>query len=106
MRDVRELVEIVAAIATIRGAPRCSSAYDRRRRPDILARTGAVNLLNMSLLSDMLPAQLARSAGLGLLGAFAPLRALLHARGSAAGQRLRRDVFADYGNRSGGSMPL
>ena len=46
-----------------------SSAYDRRRRPDILARTAAVNLLNMSLLSDMLPAQLARSAGLGVLGA-------------------------------------
>ena len=41
------------------------AAYDRRRRPDILARSTAVNLLNISLLSDMLPAQMARSAGLG-----------------------------------------
>ena len=51
----------------------------------MLARAGAVNLLNMSLLSDMLPAQLARSAGLGIVGGFAPLRALFMREGLQPG---------------------
>ena len=67
---------------------------------------GAVNLLNLSLLSDMLPAQIARSAGLGVLGALRAAAGVLHARGPAAGQRLGADRSQRYGNRSGGSMPL
>ena len=50
-----------------------------------LARSGAVNLLNMSLLSDMLPAQMARGAGLGVLGVFAPLRAFFMREGLRPG---------------------
>ncbi len=57
------------------------AAYDFRRRPDILARSGAVNLLNMSLLSDFLPAQVARGAGLALLGGLPPLRAFFMREG-------------------------
>ena len=39
----------------------------------------------MSLLSDMLPAQFARSAGLGMIGGFAPLRALFMREGLRPG---------------------
>ena len=80
------------SIATIRAAPAALAAYDRRRRPDILARSTAVNLLNVSLLSDMLPAQLARSAGLGVLGALAPLRAFFMREGMQPGSGFARAV--------------
>ncbi len=85
IRDVRDLVAIVSENRSDPGAERALSAYDRRRRPDVLARAGAVNLLNISLLSDMLPAQFARSAGLGVIGGFAPLRALFMREGLQPG---------------------
>lgn len=88
IRDVVDLVGIVTAHRADPGAPEALSAYSAKRRPDILARSGAVNLLNQSLLSDMLPAQLARSAGLGALGAFAPLRALFMREGLRPGSGL------------------
>ncbi len=85
IRDVQQLVEIASKRQEDPGSPVTVAAYDARRRPDILARTGAVSLLNRSLLSGMLPAQIARSAGLGLLGAFAPLRALFMREGLRPG---------------------
>lgn len=85
IRDVIDLVGIAAENKLDPGAPRALSAYDRKRRPDILARTGAVNLLNMSLLSNLLPAQFARSAGLGFLGGFAPIRAFFMREGMQPG---------------------
>ena len=94
MRDVRDLVAIVSENRIDPGAESALSAYDRKRRPDVLARAGAVNLLNLSLLSDMLPAQLARSAGLGVVGGFAPLRALFMREGLQPGSGFAR-VFSE-----------
>lgn len=85
IRDVRDLAEIVARHPDDPGDETALRAYERKRRPDILARSGAVRLLNRSLLSDLLPAQIARSAGLGLLGAFAPLRAFFMREGLSPG---------------------
>jgi len=85
VRDVIDLIEIAIEHKSDPGTPRALSAYDRKRRPDILARTGAVNLLNMSLLSNMLPAQFARGAGLGLLGGLAPVRAFFMREGMQPG---------------------
>ena len=85
IRDVRDLVVTVTENRTSPGSEKALSAYDRRRRPDVLARAGAVNLLNLSLLSDMLPAQLARSASLSVVGGFAPLRALFMREGLQPG---------------------
>lgn len=85
IRDVDQLVEIASKYADDPGAPAPLSAYDSARRPDILARTSAVNLLNRSLLSDMLPAQLARSAGLNFLGGFSPVRAFFMREGLRPG---------------------
>jgi 2-octaprenyl-6-methoxyphenol hydroxylase len=88
MRDISDLSRIAAENRDDPGSGKALAAYDRERRPDILARAGAVSLLNISLLSDMLPAQLARSAGLGLLGRIAPLRAFFMREGLQPGSGL------------------
>jgi 2-octaprenyl-6-methoxyphenol hydroxylase len=85
VRDVRDLLETVLAHRSDPGAPSALEAYDRKRRPDVLARAGAVNLLTRSLLSDLIPTQLARSAALGVVGGFAPLRALFMREGLQPG---------------------
>ena len=85
IRDVQQLLEIACENRDDPGSAPALAAYNAKRRPDILARTGAVSLLNRSLLSDMLPAQIARSAGLGALGALAPLRALFMREGLRPG---------------------
>ncbi len=89
IRDIDDLIGIARENREDPGSRRSLAAYDTRRRPDIWARSGAVNLLNMSLLSDMLPAQLARSAGLNALGSFAPLRAFFMREGLRPGSGFR-----------------
>jgi 2-octaprenyl-6-methoxyphenol hydroxylase len=54
-----------------------------------MARSSAVNMLNHSLLSDFLPAQLMRSAGIGLLAGFAPLRGFFMREGLRPGSGWR-----------------
>jgi 2-octaprenyl-6-methoxyphenol hydroxylase len=89
IRDVADLVAVAARHRSDPGSARALDEYDSKRRPDILARTGAVTLLNNSLLTDMMPVQLARSAGLGVLGGFAPLRAFFMREGMRPGSGLR-----------------
>lgn len=48
--------------------------YDRMRRADVGSRTFAVDLLNRTLLSDLLPAQGARGLGLYMIDRIGPLR--------------------------------
>lgn len=85
IRDIDDLIRIASENRIDPGSSKALAAYDFKRRPDILARSGAVNLLNRSLLSDMLPAQVARGAGLGVLGTFAPLRAFFMREGLKPG---------------------
>ncbi len=89
IRDVADLVEIVGRAEGDPGNIEILRAYDAKRRPDILARSTAVNLLNRSLLSDLLPSQMARGAGLGLLGGVSPLRAFFMREGLRPGSGLR-----------------
>lgn len=99
IRDVRDVVDTVRGAVGDPGADTVLARYDAKRRPDVMARAGAVNALNRSLLSDLLPAQLLRCAGLGLLGASAPLRSIFMREGmrpgsglGAAGTALREKV--------------
>lgn len=85
LRDVADLAAIVRAHADDPGAASALARYDLVRRPDILARSAAVNLVNASLLSALLPAQLARSAGLGLLGHVPFLRGFFMREGMRPG---------------------
>jgi len=84
-RDVETLVKAVESDPVDPGSDRVIRAYDRARRPDILARTGSVDALNRSLLSPMLPAQIARGVGLEMLRSFAPLRSFFMREGLRPG---------------------
>lgn len=90
IRDIEDLCRVARRHAADPGASTALAAYDRARRPDILARSSAVNMLNRSLLSDMLPAQAIRAAGLGLLHALPPLRALFMREGLRTGAGFAR----------------
>ena len=93
LRDAADLAEIVGhAIASGEdpGSPQLLKRYDMARRPDILSRTLAIDLANRSLLSDFLPAQGLRAAGLHLLGSFGPLRRLAMREGLAPSWRSTR----------------
>jgi 2-octaprenyl-6-methoxyphenol hydroxylase len=56
------------------GALRTLAAYEEKRRADVESRTLLVDLLNRSLLSDVLPLSAARGVGLHLLANFPLLR--------------------------------
>jgi len=93
MRDVATLVDLAAAAKRAGrdiGAAEVLDTYERKRRTDILTRTGAVDALNRSLLSDLLPLQLARSVGLYVADKVPFLRKMLMREGMAPG--LRRGV--------------
>lgn len=94
IRDVQDLVRMVRLHADDPGAPAALAQYDSGRRPDVLARSAGVDLLNRSLLSDMLPAQIARGFGLTLLEALSPLRAFFMREGLKPGSGLP-GLFAD-----------
>ena len=79
-RDAATLAELVAdawRAGRDPGDPALLTAYARRRRADVTARTAAVDLLNRSVLSGFLPLQAARGAGLYLLQKLGPLRRLV-----------------------------
>ena len=59
------------------------SRYDRQRRSDVTSRTVAVDLLNRSLLSELLPIHGARGLGLFLLDRVGPLRRAMMREGVA-----------------------
>jgi 2-octaprenyl-6-methoxyphenol hydroxylase len=93
LRDAADLAGIVGrAIASGEdpGSPQLLKRYDVARRPDILSRTLAIDLANRSLLSDFLPMQSLRAAGLHLLGSFGPLRRLAMREGLAPSWRSTR----------------
>lgn len=86
LRDVAALGEILVA-AKARGEDIGGAAtlerYERARRPDIASRVAAVDLLNRSLLSDLLPVQALRGLGLYAIGRIGPLRRMMMREGIA-----------------------
>jgi 2-octaprenyl-6-methoxyphenol hydroxylase len=101
LRDVEEAVAAASKSPDDPGSDVALNAFDTARRADILLRTGAVDMLNRSLLTDFLPVQLARGLGLGLLAAIPPLRGIFMREGLRPGSSLR-SLFAQPGNRSAG----
>jgi 2-octaprenyl-6-methoxyphenol hydroxylase len=101
LRDVEEAVLAAARSPDDPGSDTALSAFNTARRADILLRTGAVDMLNRSLLSDFLPVQVARGIGLGLLAAIPPLRGIVMREGLRPGSGLR-GLFVQPGKRSAG----
>jgi 2-octaprenyl-6-methoxyphenol hydroxylase len=83
-RDVADLVRCLEGTADP-GPPDVLARYERARRSDVLTRTVAADLLNRTLISSLMPFQLARGLGLGGLAMIAPLRRLAMRRGMSAG---------------------
>ncbi|WP_411035531.1 UbiH/UbiF family hydroxylase [Shinella sp. BYT-45] len=79
LRDIMALKEIVLGSEMAHAG--IGERFDRRRQVDIRSRTMSVDLLNRSLLSDFLPVQFLRSAGLHLLSALGPLRSIVMREG-------------------------
>ncbi|MCO6050654.1 UbiH/UbiF family hydroxylase [Mesorhizobium sp. RP14(2022)] len=74
IRDIRDIVSVVESNRDDPGSDGALSAYDRKRRLDVVSRSAGVGLLNRSLLSGMLPMQIGRHVALSALDRWAPLR--------------------------------
>lgn len=84
LRDVAALRDALAGVDDP-GEAAALARYDGARQADVRLRTGAVDTLNRTLLTDLLPADLMRGAGLLALSRIAPLRRLVMRQGLAGG---------------------
>ncbi|MEZ2219615.1 UbiH/UbiF family hydroxylase [Rhizobium sp. RCC_161_2] len=89
LRDIIALTDILCGSANQPIAASTGDTFDRKRRTDIISRTTSVDLLNRSLLSDFLPVQMLRAAGLHVLSAIPPLRNVVMREGIEPGGSLR-----------------
>jgi 2-octaprenyl-6-methoxyphenol hydroxylase len=93
LRDAADIADIVAE-AVISGedpgSPPVLKRYDSARRADVISRTLIIDIANRSLLSDFLPMQSLRAAGLHLVGSWGPLRRLAMREGLAPSWRSTR----------------
>lgn len=89
LRDIMALTDILCSRAELPVAADSGDQFDRKRRADIMTRTASVDLLNRSLLSDFLPVQMLRAAGLHILSAIPPLRSIVMREGIEPGRGLR-----------------
>ncbi|WP_018010366.1 UbiH/UbiF family hydroxylase [Sinorhizobium medicae] len=89
LRDIMTLVDLIGRPAGSRLPADTGDRFDGRRRADIVSRTASVDLLNRSLLSNFLPVQALRAAGLHLLASAGPLRGLLMREGIHPGSALQ-----------------
>jgi 2-octaprenyl-6-methoxyphenol hydroxylase len=92
LRDAADIADIAGqamALGEDPGSPRVLARYQSARRADVMSRTFAIDMANRSLLSDLLPAQSLRAAGLHLIGSIGPLRRLAMREGLAPSWRSR-----------------
>jgi len=90
--DIADIVREAMQRGEDPGAAQVLKRYDSARRPDITSRTFAIDIANRSLLSDFLPMQSLRAAGLHLIGSFGPLRRIAMREGLAPSWRPTRRV--------------
>ena len=90
--DIADIVRDAMLSGEDPGTPQVLQRYGSARRSDVASRTFAIDMANRSLLSDFLPMQTLRAAGLHLIGAFAPLRRIAMREGLAPSWRVARRV--------------
>jgi 2-octaprenyl-6-methoxyphenol hydroxylase len=90
--DIADIVREAMASGEDPGSPQVLKRYDSARRADVASRTFAIDMANRSLLSDFLPVQSLRAAGLHLIGALGPLRRIAMREGLAPSWRRRSSV--------------
>lgn len=92
LRDAADIAEIAGQAMSLGedpGSPQVLAHYQSARRADVASRTFVIDLANRSLLSDFLPMQSLRAAGLHLIGSIGPLRRLAMREGLAPSWRSR-----------------
>jgi len=92
LRDAADIAEIAGQAMSLGEDPGSSTVlarYQSARRADVTSRLVAIDIANHSLLSDFLPTQSVRAAGLHLIGAIGPLRRLAMREGLAPSWRSR-----------------
>jgi 2-octaprenyl-6-methoxyphenol hydroxylase len=92
LRDAADIAEIAGQAMSLGedpGSPTVLARYQLARRADVASRIVAIDIANHSLLSDFLPTQSVRAAGLHLIGAIGPLRRLAMREGLAPSWRSR-----------------
>jgi 2-octaprenyl-6-methoxyphenol hydroxylase len=90
LRDAADIADLVRGAVGSGGDPGAAQVLDRyhaARRADVASRTLAIDLANRSLLSDFLPVQSLRAAGLHLIGSIGPLRRIAMREGLAPSWR-------------------
>jgi 2-octaprenyl-6-methoxyphenol hydroxylase len=90
--DIADAVREAIVAGADPGAPSLLDRYNSTRRADVASRMFAIDLANRSLLSDFLPMQTLRAAGLHLVGSFGPLRRIAMREGLAPSWRVSRRV--------------
>jgi 2-octaprenyl-6-methoxyphenol hydroxylase len=85
--DIADIVRDAMLSGEDPGAPQVLKRYDSARRADVASRTFAIDMANRSLLSDFLPMQTLRAAGLHIIGAWGPLRRIAMREGLAPSWR-------------------
>jgi 2-octaprenyl-6-methoxyphenol hydroxylase len=86
LRDAADIADIAGKAMSSGedpGSPQVLARYQTARRSDVASRMIAIDIANRSLLSDFLPVQSLRAAGLHLIGAIGPLRRLAMREGLA-----------------------
>jgi 2-octaprenyl-6-methoxyphenol hydroxylase len=90
LRDAADIADIAGNAMSLGedpGSPQVLARYQSARRSDVTSRMFAIDLANRSLLSDFLPMQSLRAAGLHLIGSIGPLRRLAMREGLAPSWR-------------------
>jgi 2-octaprenyl-6-methoxyphenol hydroxylase len=85
--DIASIVRDAMLSGEDPGARQVLNRYATARRADVASRTFAIDMANRSLLSDLLPLQSLRAAGLHLIGAFGPIRRMAMREGLAPSWR-------------------
>jgi 2-octaprenyl-6-methoxyphenol hydroxylase len=86
LRDAADIADIAGQAISLGedpGSPQVLARYQSARHSDVTSRMIAIDIANRSLLSEFLPVQSLRAAGLHLIGAFGPLRRLAMREGLA-----------------------
>jgi 2-octaprenyl-6-methoxyphenol hydroxylase len=90
LRDAADIADIAGRAISLGedpGSPRVLARYQFERRTDVASRTFAIDMANRTLLSDLLPMQSMRAAGIHLIGSIGPLRRLAMREGLAPSWR-------------------
>src|SRR5205085_3351279 len=85
--DIADIVHDALLMGDDPGSPQALGRYASARRSDVASRTFVIDIANRSLLSDFLPVQTVRAAGLHLIGSIGPLRRLAMREGLAPSWR-------------------